>query len=247
MAGEHRGSGLRQAITTLTGGVEPDEQQVRHAAWVARCVGRGAAAPLHSDDLAALAESLNARQFDAGAVLFSLGQDPSGVWIVRQGQVELSVGSGRRRAVVDVLRGGDVDGDIPLLLDMPMAYTARALEDSTCLYLDRGNFEGLLASHPNIARRWLSSVAQRVSMGQARLIAMLGRPLPAQVAQLLLDESTDGTVQLAQRTLAAMLGVQRPSLNKILKEFERDGFIAVGYAEISIVNANGLGARARYH
>ncbi|MDW5612875.1 MULTISPECIES: Crp/Fnr family transcriptional regulator [Mycolicibacterium] len=244
MVGERHGSGLRHAITMLTGGGEPGDPQIRHAAWVARCVGRGAAAPLHPTDLVALAGSLEPRQCVSGAVLFSLGQDPTGVWIVRQGQVELVVGSGRRRAVVDVLRGGDVDGDIPLLLDMPMAYTARALEDSTCLYLDRANFEELLAGHPNIARRWLSSVAQRVSAGQARLIALLGRPLPAQVAQLLLDESTDGTVQLAQRTLSAMLGVQRPSLNKVLKEFERDGLIAVGYAEISIVDVNGLGARA---
>ncbi|MDC8982520.1 Crp/Fnr family transcriptional regulator [Mycobacterium marinum] len=242
---ERRGSGFREAVTLFTGGAQPSESQVRHAAWVARCVGRGAAAPLHPNDLTALAGTLSQRQFTSGAVLFNLGQDPTGVWIVRQGQIELAVGSGRQRAVVDVLRGGDVDGDIPLLLEMPMAYTARALEDSTCLYLDRANFESLLAGHPNIARRWLSSVAQRVSAGQARLIALLGRPLPAQVAQLLLDESSEGSVQLAQRTLSAMLGVQRPSLNKILKGFERDGLIAVGYAEISIVDVNGLSARAR--
>jgi CRP-like cAMP-binding protein len=167
------------------------------------------------------------------------------VWIVRQGQIELAVGSGRRRVVVDVLRAGDVDGDIPLLLDMPMAYTARALNDSTCLYLDRAAFENLLATHPNIARRWLSSVAQRVSAGQGRLVAMLGRPLPAQVAQLLLDESVDGSVQLAQRTLAAMLGVQRPSLNKILKDFERDRLIDVRYAGIDIINSKALTAKAQ--
>jgi CRP-like cAMP-binding protein len=81
--------------------------------------------------------------------------------------------------VVDILRGGDVDGDIALFLEMPMAYTARALNDSTCLYLDRAAFENLVATHPNIARRWLSSVAQRVSAGQDRLVALLGRPLPA--------------------------------------------------------------------
>lgn len=33
-----------------------------------------------------------------------------------------------------------------------------------------------------------------------------------------------------------MLGVQRRSLNKILKEFERDGLIAIRYAAIDIVN-----------
>jgi CRP-like cAMP-binding protein len=163
---------------------------------------------------------------------------------VRQGQIELAVGSGRRRAVVDVLRPGDVDGDIPLLLDMPLAYTARALSDSTCLFLDRGAFERLIATHPAISRRWLSSVAQRVSTGQMRLIGLLGRPLPAQLAQLLLDEAVEARVELAQRTIAAMLGVQRPSVNKILKEFERDRLITIGYAVIEITNPDGLRARA---
>jgi len=194
--------------------------------------------------VAALAGTLVAKEFESGAVLFAAGQAPVGVWIVRQGQIELVVGSGRRRVVVDVIRPGDVDGDIPLLLEMPMAYTARSLGDSTCLYLDRPAFEGLLATHPNIARRWLSSVAQRVSAGQGRLVALLGRSLPAQVAQLLLDESVDGSVQLAQRTLAAMIGVQRPSLNKVLKDFERAGVIAIHYAGIDIVDDEDLKAKA---
>lgn len=235
---------LRQAIRTLAGGESPEDAQIRHAAWVARCVGRGAAAPLSAKDVAALAETLVSREFAAGTVLFAADQAPAGVWIVRQGQIELAVGTGRRRVVVDILRAGDVDGDIALLLDMPLAYTARALDDSTCLFLDREAFDALLGAHPNIARRWLSSVAQRVSTGQGRLVAMLGRTLPAQVAKLLLDESVQGSVELAQRTLAAMLGVQRPSLNKILKEFERDQLIAIHYAGIDIIDVDRLGVKA---
>lgn len=241
---EHQDGPIRQALRALGGGESAEDTQVRHAAWVARCVGRGITAPLLREDVAALAETLAARQFEPGAVLFAAGHSSTGVWIVRHGQVELAVGSGRRRAVVDVLRPGDVDGDIALLLAMPMAYTARAIGECTCLYLDQVAFENLLASHPTIARRWLSSVAQRVSAGQSRLIAMLGRPLPAQIAQLLLDESADGSVHLAQRTLAAMLGVQRPSLNKILKEFERDGLITIQYAGIEIADAGRLRAKA---
>lgn len=241
---ERRGP-IRHAVSALTGGEGPSDQQIRAAAWVARCVGRGAAVPLLREDVSALAGTLVPRHFDSGAVLFAAGQDPTGVWIVRQGQIELAVGSGRRRAVIDVLRPGDVDGDIALLLAMPMVYTARALGDCSCLYLDRPAFEGLLATRPNIARRWLSSVAQRVSAGQARLIAMLGRPLTAQVAQLLLDESVDGSVQMAQRTLAAMLGVKRPSLNKILKEFERHGLITIHYAGIKLTDVDGLVAKAQ--
>jgi CRP/FNR family transcriptional regulator, cAMP and macrophage regulator len=37
-----------------------------------------------------------------------------------------------------------------------------------------------------------------------------------------------------------MLGAQRPSLNKILKELERDGLISVRYAAIDILDAEGM-------
>lgn len=62
---------------------------------------------------------------------------------------------------------------------------------------------------------------------------------------MLLDEAVDGHVWLPQRTLAAMLGVQRPSLNKILKEREREDIIGVRYAAIDILAPETLGERTR--
>ena len=50
----------------------------------------------------------------------------------------------------------------------------------------------------------------------------------------------DGRVTLPQRTLAAMLGVQRPSLNKVLKDLERDGLIRIGYSAIDILDPGRL-------
>ncbi|WP_307849741.1 Crp/Fnr family transcriptional regulator [Qaidamihabitans albus] len=98
----------------------------------------------------------------------------------------------------------------------------------------------MLAESLPLARRWLSSVAQRLAVSQSRIIGLLGRSLTEQVARLLLDESVDGDVQLPQRTLAAMLGMQRPSLNKILKDFERQGLVTVGYAAIHTLDRAAL-------
>lgn len=228
----------------LLGTAPAEEAAIRQAAWVARCVGRGDAAPLTPEALTALAATLKQRRLERGSVVFRGGQPASGVWIVQQGRVELSVGSGRRRTVVHLLRSGDVDGDIQLLLDMPLPYTARVLDDAILLSLTAADFENLLHTSLPIARRWLSSVAQRLAVSQMRLLGLLGRTLTEQVAQLLLDEAVDGQVSLPQRTLAAMLGAQRPSLNKILKELERVGLIGVRYAAIEILNADGLSRRA---
>jgi CRP/FNR family transcriptional regulator, cAMP and macrophage regulator len=103
----------------------------------------------------------------------------------------------------------------------------------------------LLATSLPVARRWLSSVAQRLAASQTRVLGLLGGSLTAQAARLLTDEADGGRVELPQRTLAAMLGVQRPSLNKVLKDLERDGLIRIGYAAIEILHPAGLAWRAR--
>lgn len=234
----------QRAAQLLPGAAGAAEAQIRQAAWVARCVGRGQAAPLRADDVTALASMLAVRAFPPGSVLFRGGEQTPGVWIVRDGRVELSVGSGHRRAVVQLLRPGDVDGDIQLLLEMPLPYTGRAVSEVTCLFLARGDFEELLATRLGIARRWLSSVAQRLVASQARILALLGGSLAAQAAGLLAEEAVDGRVELPQRTLAAMLGVARPSLNKVLKDLERDGLIRISYSVIEVLDRAQLSARA---
>lgn len=220
------------------------DARLRQAAWVARCVGRGDGAPLRPDDVTALAGVLEMHATPRGAPVFTAGEQRSGVWIVREGRVELSVGSGRRRAVVHVLRPGDVDGDIELLLGMPMPYTARALTDATVLHLSGPGFEALVQTNPAIARRWLSSIARRLAASQDRILGLLGKSLTEQVARLLLDEAVEDRVELTQRTVAAMLGVQRPSLNKVLKQLEADGLISISYGTIDVTDRNGLAKRA---
>jgi CRP/FNR family transcriptional regulator, cAMP and macrophage regulator len=216
------------------------DDRVREAAWVARCVGRADTAPLGEADLSALASYLTRRDAERGRMLFAAGKASQGVWIIRSGLVELVVGAGARRLVVQLLHPGDVDGDVELLLGMPFPYTARSVADTEYLFLDERAFERLLREHPAVARRWLSSVAARVAGGQHRIVGLLGKSLPVQVARLLTEEASEGRVQLPQRTLAAMLGVHRPSLNKILKQFERQRLLEIGYGEIRLLDAERL-------
>ena len=213
---------------------------MREAAWIARCVGRIETSPLSDADLSAVASYLSRREFDRGGLLFAAGKVPGGVWIIREGTIELSVGAGRRRQVVQLLRAGDVDGDVELILGMPFPYSARAASPAQALFLASDSFERLLAERPMVARRWLSSVATRVVRSQARILGLLGKSLAGQVARLLIDEASEGHIRLPQRTLAAMLGVHRPSLNKILKDLERRGLVRVGYSEIEILDPEGL-------
>ena len=77
----------------LPGHRAEEDARIRQAAWVARCVGRGEAAPLRPDDVTALAGMLQVREFTPGQVAFKAGEAAAGVWIVRGGPGALAVGS----------------------------------------------------------------------------------------------------------------------------------------------------------
>lgn len=91
-----------------------------------------------------------------------------------------------------------------------------------------------------MSKRWLTSVAERLARSHNRLTSLLGEPLEVQVALLLLDESVDGVVVLPQTTLAALLGVRRPSVNRVLRRFARAGLVEVSYGKVRIVDRAGL-------
>lgn len=214
---------------------------LRDALWVSRCVGRAGTTPLRLEDVEELARFIRVRQLAAGEPLARVGDEPAAVCIVREGRLELAVHGSAGRLVIQTLRAGDIDGDIQMLLDLRMPYETRAIVDTTCLMLDRAEFEELLATHPQVSRRWLTSVSQRLARSHSRLTSLLGEPLEIQVAQLLLEEHVDGVVNLTQTTVAALLGVRRPSVNRVLRRFAARGLVELSYGRVQILDAAALG------
>ncbi len=213
---------------------------VREAAWLARCVGRGDWAPLSEGDIVELGHRLVPVELEPGAPLFAQGTTSEAVWIVREGRVELSRRDGRRRMILQIVHPGEVDGDISLILQMPLPYSARAIDHVHALRLSAADFEWLVAARPAVVRRWLSSVAGRLVHAERRILQLGGRDLRAQVSNLLLDEEHDGSVALPQESLAALLGVRRPSLNKVLRDLAREGVVRLSYRCVDIGDRAGL-------
>jgi len=212
----------------------------RDALWVSRCVGHAETTPLRLADAEGLARFIEVRTLVAGEPLQRLGEAPTAVCIVREGCLELAVHGPGGRVVLQTLRAGDIDGDIQILLGMAMPYETRANTATTCLMLSRSHFEELLATHPQVSRRWLTSVSQRLARSHSRLTSLLGQPLEIQVAQLLLEERVDDVVSLPQTTVAALLGVRRPSVNRVLRKFARGRLVEISYGRVQILDAAAL-------
>ena len=215
---------------------------LRHAAWMARHLGRGDLFPFTSGEVAELAATIGVETVEPGTRLLGTGGPVEFIGIIERGEVELSHRSGFRRVVLQILRDGDLLGDVPFFCRLPAPFTARALTEVMLIRLDRPSMDRLLAARPALAQRFLYSLASRLDRMQRRLLQLAVGDLRQQVASLLLDESGDahGAVRLPQSTLAELLGATRPAINRVLKGLESDGLIRLGYREIEVADPRAL-------
>jgi CRP-like cAMP-binding protein len=215
-----------------------------HAAWIARSLGRGELAPLDEDDIAHLAAELGETRYAGGTFVFREQQAPARVHVVRDGLIELTLAVHGRRVTVQLLRPGDVFGDVPLLLRMQEAFDARAREDSLVLSIGGERLFQLLRDRPGVAQRWLVSLAERMAGIERRLLDLLAGGLDAQVATTLLREGVSGRVALSQEVLAELLGARRSSVNRVLRALQDRGLVELRYRDIRLLDPQGLAAIA---
>jgi len=210
-------------------------------AWLACCLATGPRAPITQSDVAVLVEEIGEQFYAGGTFVFHQGQLAAKVHVLRTGAMELSRTVNGRRVTLQILRPGDVFGDIPVFLGDVEPFDARATEDCTVLQLDAEALFQLLFTRPHMARRWFVPVAERMAGLQHRLIDLLAGGIESQLASALLRHAGDEShVSITQETLAGLLGVQRSSVQRVLKSLEKEGMIELGYRCVDLVDKGGL-------
>ncbi len=109
-------------------------------------------------ELALIARSAKTVTHREGTVIAHEGEPGVGLFVILDGECEVTVG-GRRRAK---LGPGDFFGEIALLDGGPRTATVRALSDVTLAGITGWVFRGLITEHPRIALKTLEAVAGRL-------------------------------------------------------------------------------------
>jgi len=169
------------------------------------------------------------------------------VQIVSEGELELRARLDEGRATMAVVRAGGVIADIPLLLHAPMPFDAIASRDTELIALSRQRWTELLTGSPDLALRWMTSIARRLDDDRRRLVVVTSKPLIAQVAYLLLDLAEDGpadeaVVTLSHTTMAHLLGARRQSITRVIGKLRRQGLVESLYGHTVLRDPDGLRA-----
>lgn len=222
------------------------DRQVR-GRWISAGSAERNLGLLRLGELAQLRTLGTVRYADAGTVVAAAGSQVTGIQVVGAGELELRARLDEGRATMAVVRTGGIIADIPLLLNAPMPFDAIASRDTELITLSRDRWTELLRSSPDLALRWMTSIARRLDDDRRRLVVVTSKPLLAQVAYLLLELAEDGpagdrVVRLSHTTLAHLLGARRQSVTRVVGQLKRGGLVESRYGHTLIRDPDGLRA-----
>jgi CRP-like cAMP-binding protein/Fe-S-cluster-containing hydrogenase component 2 len=121
--------------------------------------------------------------FEPGAVIVEQGKPADAFYLVRGGNVKVSVRTGTTDLAVTYLRKGDFAGEVPLLMDEAWPFSLQALEYVEMVKIPKDELRAAMNAHAPIeARLWETAVQRLKERG-----AVSRNPMTSQYLQMAMD------------------------------------------------------------
>jgi CRP-like cAMP-binding protein/thioredoxin reductase/Fe-S-cluster-containing hydrogenase component 2 len=174
----------RRAMLKLIASVESIRRQIDEA-FLRRAVRTYLAPMLPESELAELlAAGVQAKTYGGGELLFSEGDAPDGLYLIRRGSVTISRRIAGREVVLSYLSAGNYLGEMALISDSPRTATVKAAVTTEAVILDGATFKRVLARNP----AWREEMEDRF-MDRLRInAAMEAQPDPGNLISFLLQQ-----------------------------------------------------------
>jgi CRP/FNR family transcriptional regulator, cyclic AMP receptor protein len=192
------------------------------------------------------------RKFNAGAVVYNAGDEPSGLFAVLTGEVRLLCQSASGKYVFYFIQQPTSWFGALSELDRQIRFSsAIAWSDSSLFHVRHGALQRLFADEPTVYRDFMTLMCRSLRTTLDLIANAKAVPPRAHAAQLLVmlstprDAESDRAMLLTQEQLAAMVGVSRQLMNKILQEFEASRLIRRQYGKIVALDRAALARAAR--
>lgn len=205
-------------------------------------------ADLPESDLAELAQAAHFLHLDANQVLFIKGDPGHQLFIVMRGVIRISSNSiDGKETTLNLLRDGQIFGEVALLDGQNRTANATAHETSDLLVLERRDLMTFLDRNPEAMRRMLVAVCSRLRWISEALEDAHFLDFPRRLAKRILllarlfghGHSSGGiriALQLSQQDLAELLVVTRETVNRQLRQWEAEGLMTLKGGYLVIAN-----------
>ncbi|MCP2089497.1 UNVERIFIED_ORG: CRP-like cAMP-binding protein [Paraburkholderia sediminicola] len=202
---------------------------------------------------AQLIEAGRVERLAAGERLFTRGDSDDGLYCVLDGLVRIGAASSAgKEALLAVIEPVNWFGEIALFDNRPRTHDAYAERDSELFHVSRAALAALLERAPEYWHVFGLLLTQKLRLAFDAIEEAALLPAAPRVARRLLlmaggygePGALRRVLKVPQEDLAMMLALSRQTINQVLKQFETQGALKLGYAEIEITDVQKLRALA---
>ncbi len=179
--------------------------------------------------------------------IFSEGNRPTRLYYVESGKVKIyKINEEGKELIVKIVNPGEFFGYTNLLENTVYHEYAEALEYSEIAAIPKSEFEELMNANHEVARKFITLLANEVSELEEQLIHIAYYSLRRKVANALLSvhkkfcSETNQSISISRENLAAIAGTATESLIRTLTDFREEKIIDIKEGKISILNLDRL-------
>lgn len=178
------------------------------------------------------------------------GPDEAGevLFLLKEGRVQLyRLSPEGKKLIVAVLEKGAIFGEMSLVGQGMHNTFAEAVNECTLCVMSRMDVERIVQEKPQVALRFMESMAMRLRETEAKLEDLAFKSIPVRLAALLqeLADDRDTVEGYTHQDLAEMLGTYRETATQTLNEFKAHGWVEIGRKRITIIDAQALELQAQ--
>ena len=167
-------------------------------------------------------------------------------YLLRKGRAKVYLGDDHGREVIlSILEPGDFFCEMAMIDDEPCSANVMSLEESEFVSIAKADFQQVMASSPDMAKRLLKSLAQRLRESNQQIESLALKDVQARVEQALQGlakpEGSELVIPLGitHRDIAAMVGASREMVTRVFRELEHSGVIRIDVRRITLVKTTG--------
>lgn len=186
---------------------------------------------LTPEELAAVAQVAQVHKFPRDTVVFDTGDAADAVYVVASGKVNIVVTSSEgKELILAVLGAGQVFGEMGLLDSSPRSAAVTTATSVELLVINRDEFHRMLDTQPQISRKLLTMLAQRLRRANAKMESLAYMDVAGRLARYFLDLARDhgqalgnGWLVVRRPThsdIAHSIGTSRETVSRIINDFE---------------------------
>ena len=177
-----------------------------------------------------------------GYLIYLQGTEATCFYYLKEGRVKSFIQSeeGGER-VLNLYEAGSIFGEASFFDELPRVSSAVALTPCQLVPIDRELVTQEIVKNPQLALAMMKYLARTVRLLSRQVDQMAFRPARWRVAQYLLARSPGGgPVRCTQDDIAASVSISRVTVNRILNDFARKGWVELSYRAIILLQPERL-------